>query len=419
MTSRELIRWTRLYEKRAKRGSSVLVTLVAAVAMAAFVYWRADEAGPLAASRAWIGATLVAFGFAFMRVPFHLYWRQDAALLAQLPIAGGALFDAAWYRCIRAALATTLVVIAGAAPLLALDAGEVSWATRPLSTTPIAGELHGLSLFDFFIRHVAVAGVLGLVAACFLPAVATWAASLVAYGGATKLELATQLAGAPVRAEARPQVPASNSAILGALPGFASTVVIVFVIIVASWLWGRTPKLSAATVLVGLAVISALALAAVRATAPKVMGTILRDVSALDRQQLATLEIRPPTALERAIASMLGEAALPYRKDARLMRRRYPMAFALGALAFLVLVIVGLARPADPMPWLVGVIVAAGLYAGALAGRLFRPPIELPRLAATLPISARARLRAKVAWVVAWAVIFVGIPLVFAAVRLS
>jgi len=28
---------------------------------------------------------------------------------------------------------------------------------------------------------------------------------------------------------------------------------------------------------------------------------------------------------------MLGAAALPYRKDARLMRRRYPMAYALGA----------------------------------------------------------------------------------------
>lgn len=420
MTSRELIRWTRLYEKRAKRGSPLVVTIACAIALAAFVYWRAEEAGPLAASRAWLGATLVVFAFAFMRVPFHLYWRPDAALLAQLPIGGGPLFDAAWLRCIRAAVQTTFVAVAGAAALLTLDPDQVSWATRPFLPTPIAGPSPpGLLVADFFARHVAVAGVLGVLAACFLPAVATWAASLVAHGGATKLELVTQLAGAEGRDPARPATPGSNSAVLGALPGFASTVVIVFVIIVAPWLWGREPKLSPPTVLVGLAVVSALALAAIRASAPRVMGTILRDVSALDRQQLATLEIRPPTALERAIASLLGDAGLPYRKDARLMRRRYPMAFALGALAFVVLVVVGLVRPADPMPWLAGVLVGTGLYAVALTGRLFRPPIELPRLAATLPISARARLRAKLAWVLAWAVVFVVIPLVFAAARVG
>lgn len=419
MTSRQFIRWTRMHERRAKRGSPILLTLLAAAALALFVRWRAEEAGALAGSRAWLGATLVAFGFSFMRVPFHLYWRPDAALLAQLPIGGGPLFDAAWLRCIRAALLTTLVALAGAAPLAMLDADQVSWATRPLLATPIAGpRIEGLSIAELLLRHSAMAGVLGLVAACFLPAVATWAASLVAHGGPTTMELATKLGGAPVREAARPQAPGSNSTILGALPGFASTVVIVFVIIAAPWLTNRVPKLSAMWVLGGLAVISAVALAAVRASAPRVMGTILRDVSALDRQQLATLEIRPPTALERAIARMLGEAGLPYRKDARLMRRRYPMAFALGALAFVVLVIVGLVRPTDPTPWLVGVLVSAVLYAAALAGRLVRPPIELPRLAATLPISARARSRAKIAWLVAWSLVFIVIPLLFAAVRL-
>ena len=84
----------------------------------------------------------------------------------------------------------------------------------------------------------------------------------------------------------------------------------------------------------------------------------------------------------------------------------------------LLLVIIGLARPADPTPWLVAVLAGAGMYAIALAGRLFRPPIELPRLAATLPIAAAARTRAKIAWVVAWSVVFVLIPLAFAAARL-
>jgi hypothetical protein len=147
------------------------------------------------------------------------------------------------------------------------------------------------------------------------------------------------------------------------------------------------------------------------------MGAILRDVSALDRQRLATLEIRPPTGIEHAIGRLAGDAALPYGKDARLVRRRYPMAFALGSLAFLVLAIVGLSQPADPVPWLTATIAAAAAYAIALAGRLRRPPIELPRLSATLPITAAAAARAKLAWVLGWWTIFVAVPGLFAALR--
>jgi len=426
MTSIQFLRWTRLYEKRsghALRGW--LVALVAGIALAGFVYWRAGAAGPIAGTRAWLAGALAAFALAFVRVPFHLYWRQDAALLAQLPIGGGPLFDAAWLRCIRAALATCITVAIGALPLALLDRDAVSFATREFLPTPIAGpSAQGLTPVAFALRHVALTGVLGLLAACLMPAVATWAASLVTHGR-DALELATKLAGAPVHAEAKATAEqisytdrGSTSALLGAVPGFAATVVIVFVIIATPWLYNGDAALPPLVVLWALAGASVLLLAVVRATAPRVMGTILRDVSALDRQRLATLEIRPPTAIERLVAGMLGEAGLPYRKDVRLMRRRYPMAFALGALCFLVLVIIGLARPADPTPWLVAVLAGAGMYAVALTGRLFRPPIELPRLAATLPITAAARMRAKVAWVVTWAVVFVVIPLGFAAARL-
>jgi len=423
VTSKQFIRWSRLHEKRsghALRGW--LVAIVAGVALAAFVYWRADAAGPIAGSRAWLAGALAAFALAFMRVPFHLYWRQDAALLAQLPIGGGALFDAAWLRCIRAALATCITAAIGALPLALGDPFAVSYATRAFLPTPIAGpSAAGMTPIEFALHHVALTGVLGLLAACLMPAVATWAASLVTYGH-DAIELATKLGGAPVRESATrrgPAMPDSSGAVLGALPGFAATVVIVFVILAAPWLYHGETVLPASTVLGALAAASVLAIAGVRAMAPRMMGTILRDVSALDRQRLATLEIREPTAIERLVARLLGEAGLPYRKDARLMRRRYPMAFALGALAFLVLVIIGLARPADPTPWLVAVLAGAGMYAIALAGRLFRPPIELPRLAATLPIPAAARTRAKVAWVVTWATVFVLIPLLFAAVRLA
>ncbi len=337
MTSREFLRWSRLHERRSKSPvKGWIVVALAAIAFAGFVYWRAHEAGPVAASKAWLAGALAAFALAFMRVPFHLYWRQDAALLAQLPIGGGPLFDAALLRCVRAALATSCVVLAGAAPL-----GEFST--------------------ELLLRHAAMTGALFALAAGLLPAVATWAASLVAHS-TDALELATKLGGAPARAT-KTSPPGSSSAVLGALPGFASTIVIVFVIIAAPWLYGRDSALEAPAVLGGLVGASALALVWMRAAAPRVMGTILRDVSALDRQRLATLEIRPPTALESAIARRIGQAGLPYRKDARLMRRRYPMAFALGALAFLVLVIVGLARPSDPTPWLV--VVLAGMASGS------------------------------------------------------
>jgi hypothetical protein len=148
-----------------------------------------------------------------------------------------------------------------------------------------------------------------------------------------------------------------------------------------------------------------------------VMERVLRDVSALDRQRLATLEVKPPTRIEAAIAAVIGEAALPYRKDARLMRRRFPIAFAFGALVFIVLVIVGLARPADPTPWLTVAIGGAAAYGLVLASRLRRPPIELARLSATLPLGAAANARARLAWLLGWWSIFTGGPAVFAALR--
>jgi hypothetical protein len=140
-----------------------------------------------------------------------------------------------------------------------------------------------------------------------------------------------------------------------------------------------------------LAGASIAALLAVRASAGRTMGAILRDVSALDRQRLAHLEIRPPTPIERALAPLAGPGSLVYRKDARLMRRRYPLAYAFGALAFIVLVILAFARPHDAAPWLASTLFAAAAYGLALDGRLHEPPIELPRLTSTLPISAVSR----------------------------
>ena len=57
-------------------------------ALAAWVGWRAQTSFE-AASHAWLAGALATFAVAFIRVPFHVYWRGDAALLAQLPLEGG------------------------------------------------------------------------------------------------------------------------------------------------------------------------------------------------------------------------------------------------------------------------------------------------------------------------------------------
>src|SRR5262245_43600402 len=154
MTSRELIAWSRLYERRSQRTSSLALALVAGVGIAGWVQWR-ETASVVGASHAWLAATVVAFALAFLRVPFHLYWRADAALLAQLPIEGGPLFDAALVRCVRAAAATTLAAVVGSAPL-AHDSPELA------------------------ARQLAVAVSLGLAAARFFPTVAILAHAPVA-----------------------------------------------------------------------------------------------------------------------------------------------------------------------------------------------------------------------------------------------
>jgi hypothetical protein len=378
-----------LHERRSRAGwwsSSYVLAAVAGAVMAGWVAWR-DDIGVAAASHAWLAATCVAFAIAFLRVPFHLYWRPDAALLAQLPIEGGPLFDAALMRCLHAAKATTLAVLIGALPLAARSP-------------------------ELFARHASVALALGTSAGLFLPAVATWAAMLVA-AGQDHDRMARMRAVAGIEASQAPP----SSALLGALPGFAATFVIVAVLLEHKWLLGGEGVLPAHLVLAAMVGVSVLSLLGIRAAATRVMGTILRDVSALDRQRLATLDIKPPTGLERAIAGMLGEGALPYSKDARLVRRRYPMAFALGALVVVVLVSIGIWPPADPGPWLTATIAGAAAYGVVLANRLQRPPIELPRLSSTLPITGAARARAKLAWVIGWWTIFIVAPGVFAVMR--
>lgn len=395
--------------------SRFIVASVAAAALLSLVAWRGGS-DVTSASHAWLGATIALFAVTFLRVPSHLYWRGDAALLAQLPIGGGALLDVALVRCIGSAGAATGVVLVGALPLLALDPERVGAATRALATMPIAGDpVSRLTPALYFWRHAALACALGVIAAALIPAVATWSATLVATGrGKRALRTATALAGTGSDRGPRPaDVPQnSDAALLGAVPGAAASAAIVVILLVSPWLQNRDSPIPALVALAAIVVTSFGSLIAIRAASARAMPAILREMSALDRQQLATLELNPPTAIERGIASLLGASAVSFRKDARLMRRRYPMAFALGALAFAVLAAIGWARPASES-WLIAVLVAATGYAAVLAGRLWRPPIELPQLRATLPVSGATTARAKLAWLASWMLLFVAAPAAF------
>ena len=389
IAGRDLIRWSTLHERRASSVATRPLAIVAGLgaAFAGWVAWR-GQISFAAASNAWLAGTCIAFMIAFLRVPFHIYWRSDAALLAQLPIEGGALLAAALYRCVRAAVATTLIVAIGAAPLF--DHGS-----------------------ELALRHLAIAGSLGISAALLLPSVALFAAQLVALSASEAV--ATMRAATGIDATAK--APSPNTALLGALPGFAATGVFVAILLLPAWLTGGVPSAPPAITLALVVGASVLAILGARAGMPRIMGQILRDVSSLDRQRLATLEIQPPTGIERMIAALIGDGALAYSKDARLMRRRYPMAFALGALAFLVLVIIGFKQPGDPLPWLVATLVGMTAYGIAVGGRLHHPPIELLRLSQSLPISTTARRRAKLAWITGWWTIFVIVPGLFATLR--
>jgi hypothetical protein len=209
----------------------------------------------------------------------------------------------------------------------------------------------------------------------------------------------------------------SSTALLGAVPGAVGALLIFVLLLEAPWLKGESPSLPIAPTLAGVAALGLLAIAGVRKKSGAAMGRVLRDVSALDRQRLAALEIHPPTALERLFAKLSGDGALAYSKDARLVRRRYPMAFALGGLAFVILVGVGIGRPADPLPWLTATFGALAAYGVVLGARLQRPPIELARLSASLPIAHAAIGRAKLVWVLGWWTTFSLIPGTFAVLR--
>jgi len=249
LSSRALIRWSRLHAKRERISpwrSPWLATTILACAFAAGV-----DVGP---TGTWIAGACLLFGVACLRVPFHVYWRRDAALLAQLPIGGGALYDAALARCAIAGVETFAIAALGALPI-AIDAPA------------LAPRL--LAFIAAFASAVALA----------MPAVVVGTAALVAgedEGGAVAaMRSAAGVATAP---SAR-----GSTALLGAVPGVAGAALLVVLIRDRPWIRATELTPDASLHLLALAFGSPLLALLARPRAAAAMGRILRDVSALDR----------------------------------------------------------------------------------------------------------------------------------------
>ncbi|MEZ4360501.1 MAG: hypothetical protein R3B48_09985 [Kofleriaceae bacterium] len=312
-------------------------------------------AGDLAlGSRRWLWVTAGLGAVAMLRIPFVLFWRPDAALLTRLPMRGRPLLDAALWASASVAAQALVPALLGAAALAFLEGAT----------------------FGLVLRHVALAGGVALATATLIPAVGVAAGALVVSGKAAQLLTGLGEGAAP------------PTSWLGVLPGAVAAGVVLLCIDLRAWLLGGAPEVGAATpLLVGLAVASLAAALAARRAADRVVPAILRDVSALDRQRLAPLELTPTSAALRALGRRASpQVGLLVDKHARLMGRRHPMASVLGALSLASLASVALWAP-EARTTFAAILALGGAYAWLLERRLHLPPLEEPRLLASLPIS--------------------------------
>ncbi len=375
MTSREFHGW----EQRASRhgqARSWLWTLGIGAMLAAWIQHGVDHGEP--ATR-WLVVAVAGFALVFLRAPSHFFWRSDATLLARLPIAGQVLFDSGLRRSGRDASRLAVMLLCGAIPMLLANATAA-------------------------LPYLAIAASLVVLAAGAGPATCVGAGALVIHDRTRQL-----LAGSA------PTTP--PTALLGGLPGFVAALAIVAVVGCAGSLHGGSSELPWTYVSAVLAVAGVVSCVAARQLWAMYMPAILRDVTTLDRQQLATLQILPAAPMHRLVAQLLSRAsALVLDKQSRLMSRRFPMASVAGALLLVGLAILAIWPRAD-LSWFATLLVAGCVYTVMLARRLVNSPTALPRLEQTLGLTPKNFRVAHTAWLSAWWGLFVGMPGIIAALR--
>ncbi|HUQ00904.1 MAG TPA: hypothetical protein VM261_00355 [Kofleriaceae bacterium] len=382
LSGKELLAWGDLDEQRRGRAPAWIAAGVIGLVLGAEMARRAgwlDGVYGVPSSTMIVAVLLAAFVPAMFGAPYRMFWRRDSPLLARLPIAGAAL----WYvAVVRAGRAAARSVVAVAPSLVVIAVGEPAIAARV----------------------AAFAAVMSVAAIALLPAVCLAAAFMVATGKATGL--ASAVGGGEV------ELPTTTW--LGGLPATAIAGVVLAAIYGAPWMIDGVDSAGP----IGLGIIAVAAVAAGAwgtSAAPKTYPLAMREVAALDRQIHAHLEIHPPTMVERAVRDRLGAAAPLHDRLARLLRRRYPLVVFAGAAGAATMVVIGLARPSELVAWLGAVSAGLGFLAGWLSRALARPPLELPRLTATLPVTPASVSTARTAYVGTWAALYLVVPTAIAA----
>lgn len=392
MTARRLLAWGDLDDRRRRQArrsplariSPWLVSCLAGVALGAELYRRlAVEEDPAGALRLWLALTIAGHVLVLFGSPHRLYWRRDSALLARMPIAGGPLFRLALMRSARSAARVAL-----ASGIAALAFGpELGW--------DLAGRLALL---------VAVAA---LGAGALGPAAALVAGAVVASDRAQAM--LGEIAG---------EFKAPRTSWLGILPGVAGSALVIALVLLAPWAAGAPAQGAREPVLLALSLgLPPLAALLALARADRVIPAALREVSALDQERLAHIDRVFASRLERAwfgAALRSAGARLVAAKDAALTRRRFPSPYFIAPVGTGVLWLMAWLGGARVVPWASVVLFGLAVYAVLMARRLIAPPVEIPRLLATLPIAPSEARAAKRAAVLLRALVWIapgGIPL--------
>ncbi len=395
MTGARLLEWLDREDRR-RRGARgglaglppIILAVGAGAVLAGEVARRCGAFGvsdfdPVGASQLWLAATLAATVVVVLGAPFRMFWRHDSAFLSTLPIEGTALLYVGVVRAVRAAAYATIPLAAGAIAFGPLVAWEMA------------------------ARHLALLGVAFAGGAALGPAAAVLAGTTVASDRA--VQLIESVAGA--------EIGVPKTTWLGVLPGVAAATIAGLLLAGARWIAGDdATAIGPAPIALGAsAAACALALVGSINLARKWMVAAVREVAALDKVRLAHIERVGPSPIERAWRDVVVPKAgrVVFTKDASLQRRRYPAPYFVTVIGVLVLWIVAATRPDTTVTWFGAVIGALAAYAVVMARRTALPPVEHPRLMATLPVapSAVAAAKHRALWLrVVMTVVIGGVP---------
>jgi hypothetical protein len=368
----------------ARLGDPLVAAILAGLAVAALLHAVARFGGAGEARAWWLVIALVGVAAIVMRAPWMIYWRPEASLLARLPIPGAALHALTFRRALRTAAGVAWMLAAAATPLLVTDGGA-TWG-----------------------RAAGAAALACLASALVAPAAATAGGALVASDKAMRAvqSVSGELGGGP------------NVVWLSLIPSAGGFGVAAALYLSAPWIAaGRlAPDLLAVpAIAAGGAIVVHLA---GRALAARWLSTATREVAALDAVKLAHVELSTARGVEAAWGAVAGKRGrMIYRKDVALGRRRYPAYYVMSGI--LLIAAWAFALFADePTRTRAPLTIAAAMtaYTWIFSRRLRTPPIEHPRLLATLPLDPAAVARAKGAYV-AWRFVFVAIALAALLIR--